>query len=332
MQVLRFNAQGQFLAVVAKPGNGPDEYQFLSGWQFFPDGSAFGFDAFGGSVKRKNYDASLKLIDAVVFNPDDQGFLREALYSDDRQWAAVNTFKVDAEQGLMFMLTSLRDGDLKVVKPLSEVKWTRIFNPAEAQNPAFWVDYLADQFTALLNQGSHFARFTRDGHILIVHGKNYEIEVHTPDFKTKRHTIQKEFEAVPFHDEDRQALVEWIEETVFKQAPQLSAIVTPAIIAEAMNKADLPARKNPVALFGVLPVDQNAFFVIHDHDLKTGAVRGDVLTVEGAHVSSFALPGSGCVDFFGPRIHFQNNRLYCMERNEDGENVMAVYRIERKDN
>ena len=92
-------------------------------------------------------------------------------------------------------------------------------------------------------------------------------------------------------------------------------------IREEMAK--LPEVHNPIA--DMIPMEDDKFLVVHDYSYSSGKISGQVFNGSGECIGNFDFPGMGVWDPFATRLKFSKGYAYAMERNEDGDNIMARY-------
>lgn len=324
-QIFEFDTDGKFIQVFAQKGQGPGEFQNLSRFQILADGRAVGFDSLQGTTRFSYYDQKLKYEKTETKTGFDQIIVRPTFAPDSFKFYAW-FISFDTEANKMKFKTGLFNADRELMKELSTQEWP-VPDQTRVQDPSMWEDYLASQFEGLLNRGTVLGSFLTDGSILIADAKNFQIQRWDTDLKTQTKTIKKDYEPIPYTEEDKEALVTFIEDTIFAQGgSQLSSIITKNVIQRAVEKANLPAYKNPI--IAIVPMEDNKFAVLRDANFGTGSYKAVFFDENGKSMGTFNGTGPGVHSFFGTRLLFRNGFAYTMEKTEEGDNQMVRYQYD----
>lgn len=294
-QILEFDTDGQFVKVFAKKGQGPGEYQNLMGFHINADGSAVGLDLLQNVAKLSIYDTQRNFVkhEQVV------GTNFYSIHgSPDGEWIYAWFFDFDEEARQLFFKTGLFDDAFQLKRLLSSAPMP-IMDPSKQDQPGAWADYLAGQFEVLINRGTHMARFAANGQVTIAASQKYHYEVLSHDLSETTLIVEKEYTPILFGDDQRQAIADFVVDTIYEQSPALSEIVTPNVARRAMQEADLPRVKNPITDMVVLPDGHT--LVLHDVNLIDGTFNADIFSPDGKCIGQTQSPGQGIYDFFGTR-------------------------------
>ena len=320
--LLEFNEKGAFVATVAKRGQGPGEYQNLQGFDFFGDGGAMGFDFSMPVGKFSSYGPGLRFLSTTTVQKPDQVFTRVHFSQDGRLFYAWY-LSFDLETRKLHFNTGLFNRDFELAMPLSGRDWPQM-DPGKAQSPDYWEGFLAGLLHGFLDRGSHFARFLSDGRVVVADATRYELEIWSQDLKTRELRIKKKYKPASFSEEDRTHLRDFVEAAVLQRAPEAKSVATPQVVDRAVEKADLPKFRNPVA--DVLPMEDGHFLVVHQPALGRHGFELHLFDGAGRSVGAGTFPGGGSFGLFGCRIRFKNGYAYALEQGEQGENQMVRYR------
>jgi len=324
-QVFEFDKDGKLVRIFAKKGQGPGEFQNLSRFQILSDGRAIGFDSLQGTTRFTYYNKQLEYEKTETKSGFDEIIIRPTFSPNSFQFYAW-FISFDTEANKMKFKTGLFNADRKLMKELASQEWP-VPDQTRIQDPSMWEDFLAKQFEGLLNRGTVLGSFLSDGSILIANAKDFEIEKWDANLKTKIKTFKKAYDPIPYSDEDREALVTFIEDTIFAQGgSQLSSIITKNVIQRAVEKANLPAFKNPIV--AMVPMEKNKFAVLRDANFGTGTYKAVFFDENGKSMGTFESPGAGVHSFFGTRLLFRDGYAYTMEKTDLGDNQMVRYRYE----
>ena len=102
--------------------------------------------------------------------------------------------------------------------------------------------------------------------------------------------------------------------------PQIRNIVTEKVLARAVEKAEFPPVKPPVA--GLLTMEDGTLIVIHDQSNATLEAIGDIYDKNGKFVGSFTHGGKGM-----SRMIFKNGFAYTVETDDMGDNTVVRYKV-----
>jgi len=333
-RLLEFDDKGVYIREFATRGEGPGEFQNMSNFQILKDGSAIGMDQLAGSRKATYYDKNLKFVKAVnvggldriavspYFSPDGSLFYSMVVQVKLMEGKAPqNTF-----------MTAIMNDHFNFVKKFDGQLWPA-FDPQKVNDKEYWADFIGKQFDILINKITKAATFLSTGEVLIFDAKKYEIQMWSPDLKTHLRTVTKNYTPTLYSEDEKSALAESLEETIFNQG--LQKYVDDHVLQNAIERANLPLKMNPIA--GIVPMEEGKFFVVTRVDMRNGHVSGDFFDRQGVYMGKMDIPGQGLFELNTPmnasiRLMFKNGYAYAMQRNEDGDNEMVryTYKIQKK--
>jgi len=147
--------------------------------------------------------------------------------------------------------------------------------------------------------------------------------------KTK--VFQRRHEPIPLDEAEVRAMVDSLTEQVATE-PALANVVTRAVLARAIERAEPPPVKQPI--FGLLVMEDGALVVIRDVNMASRRCRADLFSPEGRFLGAFetadwtlAAPDNGG---FVTRLVFKNSRAYAVATDEWGDNRVVRYKIVRR--
>jgi len=329
-RLLEFDKDGKFVKVFAQRGEGPGEFQGLTNFQILADGTAIGMDALQGSRKATYYDKDLKVLESKTvgslasiptspyFSPDGSLF-----------FSIIFSVKLNenAPPDTKFM-SAIMNAKFEPVRELCGEPWPN-FDQTKVGDKSYWSDFIGKQFDIIINKTTWYATFLSTGEVLVFDSKKYEIEVWNSDLSKQLMVIKKTHEPVFYDEEEKAALAESLEKTIYDQG--LQNFVDDKVLSDSIEKANLPVKQNPIA--GIVPMEDGHFFVVNRIKLPEGRISGDFFNREGKFLGKIIVPGDGLFELNTPmnasmRLVFKNGFAYTMTRNEDGDNQMVRYRYE----
>ncbi|MCB1041376.1 MAG: 6-bladed beta-propeller [Acidobacteria bacterium] len=322
VRILEFDDKGAFVRQLASQGQGPGEYQSVAQFQILTDGSAIGLDGLQGTLRRQIYDKELNFQHAEVLSGL-TGFAPKILFSPTGSYAYAWFLKFNADTSTLTSLSAITDSNLQPLEIFHETPWPTI-NGATLSDRALLVQALASQFNGVWQLNAKIARHLTDDRLMYVDNINHKIEIRTADAKTTLVEIKHTLKPEAFEDDQRQALVSSLEEHLFNQGGQaLMQIVTPAVLRESIEQADLP-RVN-YSVHDVVPVNDGGFFLLTDVDYQRKSITLQRFDKSGTFMGRAPYPGDGVWTVFGTRIAATDKAIYGMEVNEDGDHIVVRY-------
>ena len=319
-RIQEFDAKGKFVRTFAENGEGPGEFRGMGSLFTLSDGSIIGHDWFNGTSKFVYFDKNGKYVDTrAVVNSNYSFFFVTFAPSGKNFYSGYMSF--DMEKNTMDYHSGVFNDDLKPIKVFGSSPMgtpNNSLNDTEA-----FLRSIADQIEAVISRNTWVASFNTDNEVLVSDVRKYEITKYSPDMKSKRATIKMDYKPRLFTEEDKQEMAEWLMEVILEQAPQARQSLNTSMMMRAVKMAKLPEVHNPIA--DMIPMEDDKFLVVHDYSYSSGKISGQVFNGSGECIGNFDFPGLGVWDPFATRLKFSNGYAYAMERNEDGDNIMARY-------
>ena len=318
-RLLEFDDQGGFVRLVGGPGQGPGEFQFLATFQILADGSAVAFGNGGPTTIVNYYDTALQykdrksitsmaaILNALRFSPNGKN-----------RFGMVTALQMEVNE--MRIAFGTLTEDYKIDTKLAEIT-TMSFNPQRVMEPAFWSEFLADQFTQGAKGGGMVFAFDKDNNLFTAENGVYEITKWDPNYKKIR-VIKREYTPIKMAEEDIDAITGPVQEAlVANLPPQLQEIVTPNVIRKAVEMADFPAFHLPVN--NLLTTPDGKLIVINYQSLATRKGIGDIFSPDGKYQGSFEHGNNGLL-----RMVFKNGYAYTVETDDMDDNHVVRYKVE----
>jgi len=321
-RVMQFDAKGQFKSLVAKQGEGPGEYTSLSWFQLLGDDSAIGFQN-QQAVSRFSYFDSEQAFVKEDVHQDLKTIFARVNFAQNGQVFYATYISFDSETNTIVFKLGLFDKEYKLLRHLSQSPWPTP-NPQKFNDPTYWEELIAEQMEGLVNRLNQFAVFLGNGNVMVVDADHYHMQLWSGDVKNQLAEVKNQYKPTPFSAEDRQAMIDWLNEIIFMQGgAQLQQLISTQTLKKAIDKAKLPIHQRP-ALFP-LTVGTDHFAVVSRTSLMSGTATLDLFANDGKFVGHADLPEPGIVDLLGLRAVFKNDKLYLMAKDEDDDFQCVVY-------
>ena len=319
-RILLFDAKGVLKRVVAEKGQGPGEFQQVNFWGILNEG-AVGYDMAGGGSSFVYFDKNYKFQKETSVLAS--GYIpRLVKASSDGKWIFAQAFQAAGNNTNKVAI--LMDRDLKMVEQLWSMP-TPAPDGSRMGDVGMWKAFLVPRIKLMWEENRHFISFGYDGSIYKVDGAKYRIEKWDGNNKKQLLVVERDYTPIPFTDRTKQSIVQFFQDTIYEQVPQVQNVVTEKVLDRAVDDANLPRFQYPIQ--GLIPADNGHFAVIHQVDHGEGTVSGHYFSPDGKCLASFEYPGAGVFDVFGIRLVIRNGFFYGLEKNEDGDNQVARYRF-----
>ena len=323
-KVFEFNPDGELTRTIAREGNGPGEFQRLSFFTVLKDGSAVGFERLEGLEARfHHFDKQMKFKKMVA--PREHGLILEIVQlapRGDRIAAFYVTRDMDAR--VMRHEVSILDNQLRVQKRLNTGP-RPLFDVSKFDQPGYWVDRIGGNVKLFLS-GMGVVAFCDDGSCYTALNSRYEITHWNADLKTKKRTITREYKPIAQSPENLEAMVELFTEDMLAN-PRIAKVVTPPVLARAIEVADPSPAKNPI--YAMMVMEDGTLLVVHEVDLVSRKNRADIFSAQGVYRGWVSMNNHALVKPIGggylPAMVFRNGKAYTMEVNDDGDMQVVRY-------
>ena len=322
-RILEFDANGKYVATVAKGGNGPGELQGILALDILADGHWVALDGPAmGMPKIKTFSDEFKYLDEklpvgfglVPFNIDfsPKGDVLSAAYAS-----------FDQSAGKLLIKNGILSKDLEVVHEI----WS-----AEQKMPNFgnlqnndWAKLIAERLK-LFYKGIGYGVFDAEGNVYTAVGERYEITKWTPDMKTKTMVIKRQYKPIANSPEHLRGYVDFLVESM-SLAPAFQDMINTQTMERALTLSEPPVTKQPI--FGLIPMEDGGLMVIHDFDMGTRICVGDLFDREGKFIGQVTVPDYGLMSHdlgqFRPRMLFRNGFAYTILTDDEGDHRAVRY-------
>jgi len=325
-RIMEFNPNGEYVRMVAAPGQGPGELIGIKGFTILADGTAIAVDGpIFADQKLILFDSKLKFVKefrqpTVKFVP------QTSLFAPDGKHFFTMMINRGGESGKVILQNCiLRTDDFQVkvnvsqaIRPLGDDDFAKT-----------WRDFIVWQLQMNFG-GFGVASFDTDGHLYTAMSNRYEITKWRPNLQGKALVIKRDHKPVVRSEEHVTALVDFFCEGLsFSNA--MRELFTPAFKKDILKRADAGPVKNPI--FGLIGMEDGRLMVIHDVDYVTRKNVADIFSAEGVYLGQTLFNDSallGQEDNFETRMTFKNGFAYSAITDEDGDNRAVRYRYQLK--
>ena len=319
-RILEFDKEGKFIKVVGQQGSGPGEFQALKSFQILSDGTGIAFENLQVVSTRSFFDKDMKYVDKKS-HQSMENIISSAFFSPDGQWSYSITSSLNMQERKIVNKFAVLDADFNIKLDIMGFD-SFMPDPSQFGSSDYWAKYIGNNMKQVSKGLIGFAAFDDKGNVYTAKGDQYEITKYNsklePQFKFSR-----KYKPIPMTEEEIKAIVEPIYDSVMTQMPpQIQSIITENTIKKAVEFAEFPAVKNPIA--GLKSTPEGYLLVIHDTSMSTKRAIVDIFSSEGQFLGSFTHDTLGT-----NRMVFKNGYAYTLE-NRDDENHLVRYKVNKK--
>ena len=251
------------------------------------------------------------------------GFAPRVRFSPSGKYAYAWFIKFNPADQSLESLSSITDDELRPIEIFNQTPWPAV-NGSVLNDRKLMIEALAMQFKGIWQLNANIAVYLSDDRLLFVNNQLNTIEIRSPDNTKTLLKLKHAIKSQPFEQKQRKALVQSLEDHLFNQGGQaLMNIVTPQVLSQAIEKADLPKLDYPVQ--DVIPTPNGGFVLVTNIDYENKSVSIQLFDGAGHNKGQTLFPGKGVWTLFGTRIKATDSQLYAMEINQDGDNQMVRY-------
>lgn len=326
-RIVVYDARGKHLKTFGRSGQGPGEFTQLYSYQILADQTGVAFDNNQSVLSFSYFDADQKYLDKTTLQPGKR-FIQAAYFSPSGRRIAAMFVEPNSDPnraGKVFCgLIDQKTEPLLILTQETQV----MFDHTKMDDGSWWSQFLADWFK-VVQRGVGIMAFAESGEIFTAVSNQYKIIKYSRDLKPQA-VITKDYKPIGMPEDQLLAFVEPVhEEIVGILPPEMRRVVTTSVVEKALELAEFPPRKQPV--FGLMPVEDKGFLVIHNYDPLTKKTHGDLFSIKGKFLGSSELPPIDVnifAGFFGSttRIIFQDGFAYIILANESGERHLVRYK------
>ncbi len=316
-RIVVFNPDGSFNRILGGFGQGPGEFQHLRRVQFLADGRLVAFEAqgyFAMTFFDKNLNYLKKVTPRTTYLPHHYEFSP----AGDLAWAdTVRYTDRHTERGTLILEAN---GNIRQTIQTHQVI---NFRQEQMMDPDFWAEYIGDMLKKQAQGLGGFGAFAPDGTLYTAVGQRYEITHWHVDGKSKIRTITRDFKPNRLTEAEIEAVIRPIRQSIKAQVPpDVAAVVTPRVVKKAIEHAAFLPGRMPIN--GLKVMEDGRLLVITDYNRLTRLSTADLFDTDGRFCGSFQHPNAGL-----QTIVFKNGYAYTIETDEDDENTLVRYRIQR---
>ncbi|CAM2005031.1 hypothetical protein [Acanthopleuribacter pedis] len=316
-RIVVFNHDGSLNRILGGFGQGPGEFQHLRRVQFLADGRLVAFEA-QGYFAMTFFDKDLNYVEKITPRTAYLCHHYEFSPKADLAWAdTVRNSGGHTERGT------------QVLKPNGDIVHTiqthkvMHFRQDKMMEPAFWAEYIGDQLKKQAQGLGGFGAFAPDGTLYTAVGKRYEITQWRADGTGKVRTITRDTKPNRLTEAEIAAVIKPIRQSIKAQLPpDVAAVVTPSVVEKAIDHAGFLPGRMPIN--GLKVMEDGTLLVITDYNRLTGLSTADLFDTDGRFLGSFQHPNAGLQNMV-----FKNGYATTIETDEDDENTLVRYRIQR---
>lgn len=321
-QILEFDKDGKFLRVATSQGNGPGEVQMIMTVTQSLDGTILLTSGQQNGMPRlMRFNADMSFRDEI--DTRGMGFSPALInISPDGKYLGGTFVKVDMAAGGIFLKSGVIDLESKKIVNEFLKNQQPMPDPSRINEQSMWVEMIGKQVSMLYNFGVF--TFAHDNTMYAGVSGKYLVGHYKPGQEKPIRTITRDYKPYPMGKEDKQAMADFF----WDQLPQQArSFISKNTLEKGIEAADLPPRKTPI--YGLIPIEDKGFMVIHHLDMKTRETVGDVYNNKGKFLCQLKVPNYGLYGLAAgnpsPRMVFKNGKAYTIETNEDGENQAVRY-------
>lgn len=326
-RVVVYDAKGRHVKTFGRGGQGPGEFSQLYSYQILKDQSGVAFDNNQTVISFSYFDSSQNFLDKTTLQPGKR-FIQAAHFSPNGKRIAAMFVEPNADPnkaGKVYCGLMGRKTEPQLI--LSEETQV-MFDETKMDNGPWWSEFLANWFK-VVQRGVGIVGFADSGAIYTAVSTEYKITKYNQDLQPQM-VITRDYKPIGMPEDQLSAFVEPVhEEIVGILPPEMRRVVTPSVVEKALELAEFPPRKQPV--FGLMPVEEHGFLVIHNYNPLTCETMGDFFSTDGKFLGSSELPPiyvNIFAGFFGSttRIIFQDGYAYTILTTGSGERHLVRYK------
>jgi len=317
-RIIKFDASGTLVKTIGQRGQGPGEFQALKSLTVLNDGSLLAFENAQVISNQNFFSNDGAFLDKKV-HQSMENIVSQALFGPSGDLAMAVVSNVDMAQKKIHNKFALVNAAYEPKDVIIEFE-SPLPDPSQFQSSEYWANYLGGNMRKTSKGLVGFAAFGDDGTVYTARMNTYEVTKYNKDL-TPELKFTRAFKPIPMTENEMKAVVEPIQEMVASQLPpQLQQIITPQTIKKAVEIAEFPAIKNPVA--GLKYSSLGHILVIHDANMETKIAKVDIFSTQGVYLGSFEHDTFGVM-----RMTIKNDHVYTIEE-RDEENHLVRYKVE----
>ncbi len=322
-RIVHYDAAGDLVGQHGKRGMAPGEYIDLRNLSLLADQSLVVFESRGGNDTLSKLDSAGNYKDRKTLERTPRA-MQSMLIAPNGKTRAGFYFSTPVD-GMNQIGVGVFDESGKEKLVISQGK-VMMFNSAMTNDPKWWVQYAIPWFSFTTKDQGYFA-FGADSSVYFAKVNDYKVTHYSPDL-SKSVVFTKPIEPSFRSEEDAQLLVEQFKDELSSiMPPFVLESLTPRVIKEALEKADVPKRKN--VIYGLVPLENGGLIVVSKHNWKTRESHGDLFDKNGKLIGSAKLPpivvNLSCYFSIAAKLWFIGGKAYAIETNSEDELYLVRY-------
>lgn len=313
-RILRFDAKGAFLGVVASSGKLPGQVQGLDNIAILANGQLVAMESQPGEPARfQFFDAQGQFLRTV--NPVEAKVLRSCVFDPQGKGLAGTWLKL-LPDGTVETRMGFWDQDLK----LREIMFERRdeFKPEKFSDRAYLLEYLARLVDLTFAPKALFA-FDPEGRLWTAQSDRYQI-TRRAQAGSQDLVLEKQFAPIE-NDATHIANIARPLVSMFRESNEGKSLITREFVGEMMNKTHLPEHKLP--LFGLIPMEDGGLLAVHDINLESGSQLANVFNAKGQYIGDLRMENQALIDTSDEvRMLFRNGYAYTLENKAGTLNIV----------
>ena len=324
-RIMAYGPNGDYLRTVAGEGSGPGELKGLLHFRVLSEGGAVAlelldglfprlhyFDKTMGFVRFREYQGIPLILEIGLLSPLGDGFAAFYVQSDREK-------KQRRYETAAFDMTWNRQKSFVT-------KYGPMPDRSRIGQASYWSERIGENLSRFFS-GTGVFNYDRHGHLFTAVTNQNEIVKWDLPLENKVLVIRREYKPKLWQDIDRQTVLDqFIDE--LGSDPELVNLITPGVLRQAMEQAELPPAKHVV--FGIIPMWDGGVLVVRDIDLDTGMQLAEVFDADGQYLGKTELAEQALVRLtlggYLPKMVFADSFAYTMATDGPGENVLIRYR------
>lgn len=322
-KITQLDKDGKFIGLLGGIGQGPGEFQVVSGFRVLKDGRSLLFENRGGSQhityykEDGTYEKNTLVQGGVMF--------AQGVFSPDGERAGGMWVELDMPNRKMHFKFGIVGNGLKALETFTGYELP-MPDQASASKPSYWTEFLGENFKSIAHGKIAFTAFDTDGNAYSAVADKYRVTRRDAEMQTTL-VFGRKYKPIPQTIEEIHEAVDPIADGIRGRfPPNMQHLISKNTIHAAIELADFPPVKHPIT--AIFTAHDGYVFVLHNLDLRKQKGYFDIFDKTGAYVGDFQYTVRGLTG--ANSMIFEGGFAYNMEENEDGETELARYTYKLK--
>lgn len=312
-KVLVIDANGEFVTALGGAGKGPGEFEHLRGFKILDSGQAIAMESGNNICSLSYYDENMRFLTRKS-KQTPFTFFDWNVTNDGANLAGMMVTFGQAVEGTRYaVLTS--EFEEKFHFHAYEIE---NFQNFQFDDPEFWLKFIPSRLGVTAKGEIPFFAFDNQGNLFTAIGKAYEITKWSPKGE-KLAIIKKAYKPLFQSEEEIEALVSPLKESLQSQVPVLREMFTDTFLKRAVDKSGFTNASHPIK--GLLVTDSNHLIVVHEHSFLTRKAKGHVFDSAGKFLGHCEMPNNGF-----RYMTFHKGKAYSLSQDENEEWYVVRFR------